>query len=256
VLASVVLSLMCLAVYGKSMFRIRRDLWLSLILLGTSGVFGYSLLFFKGLQSTDAGRAALIIGCTPVCIAALSAVLERRCLAWPVMVGIVLSLLGGMVVIAKGNWRGLLSGQLSSGDVMIFGCVLLWTVYTLLARPVMKTIPPLITVAWSCIVGTVLLLPFALANGLGQDIVGVGNSEWLALVYLGVLATALAYYWYYLAIRQVGTAVTGIFINLVPLFAVLLSGVFLKERLHWSSALGGVLVIAGVFVTVLAGNRK
>lgn len=102
---------------------------------------------------------------------------------------------------------------------------------------------------WSSIIGTILLFPAALSNGLMTDIVRARPIDWVCVVYLGALATALAYYWYYQAITAIGASRAGIFINTVPVFAVCMGFLFLGEPIHLTLILGGGMVVTGVYLT-------
>ena len=68
----------------------------------------------------------------------------------------------------------------------------------------------------------------------------------LGLAYLGILATSIAFSWYYEGINTIGAAKAAIFINLVPVFAIIFGTVFLQESLTVITFLGGGLVILGV----------
>lgn len=248
------LMLICILQGGLRMLRVRTALLPRLFLLGASGIFGYSFLFFTGLQTTDASRAGLVVGGTPACIALTAALIARR---WPsplAMAGILISLIGVSIVISNGNPLILLRGDIRIGDLMILGCVFCWTAYTLLARRVMLEIPPLVAVTWSCLMGAALIFPFAIHAGFLREIQHIDSTLWTGLFYLGVPATSLAYCGYYHAIRRIGSVASGIFINLVPLFALLFGWLFLDERLQTGEILGGLLVISGVS-TAMRANR-
>jgi drug/metabolite transporter (DMT)-like permease len=246
------LILICILQGGLRILRVRSALLPRLFLLGASGIFGYSFLFFHGLHTTDASRAGLVVGCTPACIALTAALIARR---WPsplAVVGILISLFGVSGVMSRGNPLILLRGDVRSGDLMILGCVFCWTAYTLLARRVMLEIPPLVAVTWSCLMGAMLIFPFALHAGFLQEIRHIDGSVWAGIFYLGVPATSLAYCAYYHAIRRIGGVASGIFINLVPLFALLFGWLFLDEMLQVGELVGGLLVISGVIATMRA----
>ncbi|MDT8388931.1 MAG: DMT family transporter [Lentisphaeria bacterium] len=248
---------LCLLTGGRRSLAFPRRLFPRLLLLGATGIFGYSFLFFTGLKTTAAARGGLIIGCIPVCIAIAGAVMARRRPSASAMGGILLSLLGVAFVMTRGVPLDVLRGQVKAGDLMILGCVVCWTAYTLLAKPVMAELSPLVTVTWSCFFGVLLMLPFAISGGVWRDVPGIRPRDWLGLFYLGILATSFAYHWYYKAIHSVGPVAAGIFINLVPLFALLFSVVFLKETVHVSQLVGGLMVIAGVVVTAMVmGSRR
>ena len=77
---------------------------------------------------------------------------------------------------------------------------------------------------------------------------------WSSIVFLGVFGTALAFTWYSQAIARIGTTKAAAFINLVPLFAVLLGALLLDERIGGAVLAGGALVMVGVFLTNRAAN--
>ncbi|WP_285907455.1 DMT family transporter [Pseudodesulfovibrio pelocollis] len=248
VLASVMLAVMCRRAEGR-MPRLERGQILPVLFLGATGVFVYSYFFFTGLQTIPAGRAALIVACIPVCISMLSALLYKERFGPVRVAGALLSLVGVSVVIADGNPLGLLSGGVSRGDVMILGCVASWTAYSLGGRSAMKRLSPLTAVTWSCFFGTLMLLGPAVAGGLAGDVLKARPIDWACLVFLGVLATGLAYFWYYQAISVIGASRAGIFINTVPVFAVIMGALILGEPIHLSLLVGGAMVVSGVYLT-------
>ncbi len=247
-LASAMLLLMSCRAQGR-LPRLNRAQVLPVMFLGATGVFIYSYFFFTGLKTIAAGRAALIVACIPVCISALSAILYKERFGPVRIMGALISLAGVSVVIADGNPLKLLSGGVSSGDFMILGCVASWTAYSLGGRAVMKTLPPLTTVTWSCVFGTLMLLPAALASGLFADMAQARAIDWACIVFLGILATGLAYFWYYQAIQVIGASRSGIFINTVPVFAVIMGYLLLDEPIHLSLLAGGLMVVTGVYLT-------
>ena len=247
-LASIFLLFLCRKSLGHFP-RLEKERVLPLLFLGCTGVTLYSWFFFTGLKTAPAGRAALIVACIPVCIAASSALIFKEKFGPLRILGTILSLSGVAVVIADGNPLALLAGGVRPGDLLILGCVASWTAYSLGGKSVMKTLDPLTTVTWSCVFGTLLLLPPALWNGLVEETLAAGPVQWGCLLFLSVLATGLAYYWYYRAIRIIGPSKAGIFINLVPVFAISLGTLILAEPVHLSLLGGGIMVVGGVYIT-------
>ncbi len=246
-IASVAMLLMCRVIDGRFP-RLKGRQFFAMFFLGATGIFAYSLFFFTGLQAIQSNRAALIVACTPVCIAIVSAIFMKEKIGVLGILGALLSFSGVAVVISSGNPFDLMRGGIQRGDLMILGCVVSWTTYSLAGKLVMKTMSPLHAVTWSCIFGTFMLLPCAIRWDLAGEIVDARGFDWLLILYLAIFATAIGYYWYYKAIRVLGPSRSGIFINTVPLFAVVFGVACLDEGLHPSLLAGGAMVIVGVYL--------
>lgn len=217
------------------------------VLLGMTGVFGYNLCFFSGLASVHAGRAAVIVATNPIFIALLAAVVFREPLTRSKLVGILFSVSGAIWVISHGDPAALLRGSLSSGDIWIMGCVVSWVSYSLIGKAVMGGMSALAAVALSCTAGTVLLSVPALNEGLLDSLPTITPTVWASLCYLGIMGTVVGFTWFYEGVKTIGPSRAGVFINFVPVSAVLLSILILGEPIDLSLILGGALVITGTW---------
>jgi drug/metabolite transporter (DMT)-like permease len=225
----------------------RKDV-LPVAFLGLTGIFLYNSFFFTGLQTVPAGRAALIIASVPVVIGIVSAMLLGDRLTPAKVIGTLLSLTGASIVLSDGNPLRLFQGGLAHGDLMILGCVAAWTAYSVAGSRVMRRVDPLRAVTWSCILGTFMLLPPALYHGLPADMARASLVDWGNILFLGVVATGVAFTWYYAGIRAIGPSRAGIFINLVPVFAIAMGYVILDEPVTSALLSGGAMVISGVWL--------
>jgi drug/metabolite transporter (DMT)-like permease len=222
--------------------------------IALTGVVGYNIAFFLGLRQITASRASLIIALNPVFITLASAVVFRERLSVAGLAGVLLSLAGAGLVITRGSWQDLELG-FGPGEFFISLCVVLWVSYTLIGRVALRTLTPLVSTTYASLLGCAgLVLPAFL----------VERSTWtppspsliLALAYLGLFGTVLGFIWYYEALRELGAAQAGIFINLVPVFAVLLGVLTLGEEVTPQTLLGGVLVVLGVTLTNVVRYRS
>lgn len=247
-IASLVLVLLTLRIDG-GLPRIRRGQWGPLLLLGLSGVFAYNAFFFKGLERIEAGRAAVIIASNPVLIALFAAWFLREPLSRGKVAGILLSVFGAVFVITDGHPGQVLDEGAGWGELYIFGCVVSWVVYTLVGRVALRGMTPRVAVTWSALIGTAMLLPAALLDGLVEQLPGYPPSVWLGVGYLGLCGTVLAFIWYYQGIRAIGSTRAGQFINFVPASGVALSVWLLDEPLTPSLLTGLALVSGGVYLT-------
>jgi drug/metabolite transporter (DMT)-like permease len=230
----------------------RRDL-LPLLLMGLSGIFGYNYFFLKGLKFVEAGRASIIIACNPIAIALMAALIFRERLTLLKVGGILVSIAGAVTVITRGSFDLVLGCGFGWGELYIFGCVVSWVAYSLLGKVVMADLSPLAAVTYSSVVGTLLLFPAAVAEGLFCSTYSA--EAWLSAAYLGVFGTVLGFVWYYQGIQRVGPVRAGLFINFVPISAVLMANVILHEPLTLSLLVGAMMVSTGVALTAVAPGR-
>jgi len=226
------------------------------ILLGMTGIFTYNAMFFKGLSLIEAGRAALIVATCPAFIAIASALFLREKLAPIQAIGIPLSILGAAVVISKGDLGRIVAGGVGMGEMFILGCVLSWAAYSLLGKVVMQWLSPLVCVSYSSLAGAIALAVPALFEGLTHTVRRASLLDWTSIAYLAVFGTVIGFVWFYEGVRLIGTTRAGLFINFVPISAVILAFLLLKEPVTWSLAAGATLVLSGVYLTNRASASR
>ena len=226
-----------------------KETWLRLLFLGLTGVFSYNILFFEGLKHIEAGRASLLIALNPLAITASAVILFGEKLSPKQYLGIFISLCGAVFVITNGHPSTIFTGGFGYGELAILGCVASWTAYSVTGRSVVGSISPITAVFYSSLIGTLLLLPFAMMAGCFSAAVNFDGKEWLNLIFLGLLGTAIGFTLYYLAIRKIGASRSSVFINLVPLFSIILSILLLDESLKKSVLIGGLILLLGVYLT-------
>jgi len=218
-------------------------------LLGCTGIFAYNLFFFAGLRTVEAGRASLIVALNPVLIALASVCLFNERLSLQRVTGVVLSVFGALLVIGRGDLPGLLRGSIGPGELLLLGCVVSWTLYTLIGKRLLHNVSALVAVTYSSLIGTFLLgLTMVWHAGISQA--GLGNIEvWFNITYLAVFGTLFAFVWYYKGVHALGAARAAQYINLVPVSGVCFGALLLGEPVTVSLLTGGLLVIAGLWLT-------
>jgi len=222
---------------------------ISILLGGLTGIFAYNILFFTGLTMINANRASLIIATNPIFISLASALLFKERLTLLKLSGLILSVSGALVIISDGSPADIFKTGIGKGELAIFGCVASWVSYSILGKPLMKNFSPLVAVCYSSLAGTALLFFPALFKGVFFHIPDYGIQEWGCLFYLGFFGTVLGFYWYYQGIKRIGPTKSGVFINFVPVSALILAYFILDEPVTRDIILGAVLVVSGVFLT-------
>lgn len=247
-------SLALLAFLGVARIRLVRPTtaqWVQLMVLGFFGIFFYNLCFFYGLHYINASRASLIVALNPAVIGLASWLLFKERLGCFKLVGIALCLGGAGLVIVSRNPQ-LLQGTADAwfGDLLIFGCVVGWGVYSLFSRGLNQRLGPLQTVTWSILLGTLMLTITTLVTG-RLTVAALGRIDMpqlMSLLYLGVLGSALAYIGYYDGLRRIGATRAGVFIALNQLTAVICGALLLGEQLTVPMLLGGAVILLGIYL--------
>jgi len=214
--------------------------------LGASGIFLYNLFFLFGMQSISAGRGALVVALNPVITLLAAAWLLKEGMTPKKLLGSALAFAGCLTVIGKGDPLAFLEGKVGAGETLILGCAFMWSAYTLIGRLGTRSLSALVMTAYASSAGFLMLLATALVVAPASLAPTYSFNAWSAIVFLGLLGTTLGFTWFSAAVQQIGAQRASIFINLVPVAAVLQGALLLGERLDLSALVGGTLVIAGV----------
>ena len=229
----------------------RRD-WLGLIGLGVVGHFLYQYFFIGGLARTSVANSSLMLAATPVVIALLAPMLGQDRVSRLHWAGAALSMLGIYIVVGHG---ASIERAAVIGDVMMFVAVCCWAFYTLGARQLMMRHSPVGVTGLSMAIGTLLYVPALWPSVRAVQWSAVSVSTWLAVIYSAVFALCVAYTIWYAAVRQIGSARTSVYSNVVPLVAMLTAVTFLDEPLTVSKVVGAGAVLIGVALTRVGRRR-
>lgn len=246
--AAASLLLLVLWRHGRLPVLNRREL-LIVLAMGATGIFLYNLCFLYGIQTITAGRGALVVAMAPVITLLAAAWLLREGMTPQKALGSALAFAGCLTVIGKGDPLALLGGKVGAGETLILGCAVLWSAYTLIGRLGTRSLPALVMTAYASCAGFLMLLGAALLHDPAQLVPTYDAGAWGAILFLGLLGTTLGFTWFSAAVQEIGAQRASIFINLVPVAAVLQGALLLGERLDVSALLGGMLVISGVLLT-------
>jgi drug/metabolite transporter (DMT)-like permease len=212
------------------------------------GVLGNHLLILMGLNYVSGAVGGVIIGSSPVVTTFLSALLIRDVPLRAVLSGALLSFAGvGLVSVAgfqSAGERPLLGGTL------IFLGVVSWALYSIGSRSIMERVSAL-TVNWTTLaVATVLQIPLLWTDHKMMDagMISVTTSDWLALAYLVVFATAIAQQAWLFGVKGIGPSRASVLGNLTPVAAIGLSALLLHDSVGSVEVIGICLILAGVWV--------
>jgi drug/metabolite transporter (DMT)-like permease len=212
-------------------------------------VLGNHLLTLFGLRYISAAAAGVIIGASPVITAFLSSVLIRDVPFRVVVAGCAVSFAGVALVSGVGGGNAAGENPWLGGTLVLLGLAS-WALYTIGGRRTMERFSPL-TVNWTTLLISILLqIPLLWTDQkvmtAGLDSVPVNG--WLALGYLIVFATALGQQAWLYGVKGVGPSRAGVFINLIPVSALILSTIVLGDHIGLKELAGIGLILTGVWL--------
>lgn len=239
-----------IAVAMRKQFEfLHRKEWLYFALLGFLGITFHQWLQSNGLQTSEAGTTAWIVSTTPVFMALLGWIILREKLAWIKILGILLAFIGVLLVVYDGNLAAIsLRSFGKPGDVLILISAVNWAVFSVLSRRGLRTHPATLMMLYVMFFGWLFT---SLAFFATQDIAEVNQlttGGWLAVTFLGLFCSGLAYIAWYDALKALSTAQTGVFLYIEPLVAVVVAFFILKEPITLASTIGGGIIILGVWL--------
>ena len=226
--------------------RVTTREWGQLAVLGLIGHVLYQLCFIGGLARTSVANSSLMLAVTPVLIAVISALLGQERIGRAHWIGALVSSAGIYLVVGKGFHLG---GSGLIGDLLMFGAVCCWAIYTLGTRPLMERHSPVAVTGLSMALGTLVYVPIVWSDVRPVDWSRVSAWTLGLSIYSALFALCVAYTIWYVAVRQIGSARTSAYSNLIPVVAMASAVLFLGEPLEWRKVIGAAAVLAGVALT-------
>ncbi|KPU44217.1 putative amino-acid metabolite efflux pump [Oxobacter pfennigii] len=222
--------------------------------LGIVGMFGYHVMFFMALKYTSAINSSLIAATNPLMTAILASFFLGDKMSYKKIGPVLLSLSGVALTITGGNFKEVVQAGLNIGDLFMLAAVFLWAAYSVLSKKIGGKYSPIVLTAYSFISCSIILIPFVIWENPASFIPSSTISGWTAVFYMAIFPSVIGYLVQQHSIKIIGARRTMIFVNLVPVFSIILSLLILKETLSPFKLLSSLLIIVGVYFTNRLGN--
>jgi drug/metabolite transporter (DMT)-like permease len=220
--------------------------WRALILLGLTGIAAYNALFFGGLRLAPSSDSILLIPTTnPIWTGIFGALLlgERLSMRLRIAIGIAL---GGMLLVLAGGPQASFGGERLSGNLLFISASVVFGLSHVVARVTTRHISPLGATTFAGLLGALFLLPGAIIEGGLDELRAATVSFWLVMTFIAFAGTALGYVLWYRGVQALGAGGAGFYTNLIPVFGLSLSALFLAEYPTALQVAGGALMLGAV----------
>ena len=243
------LALACVAPRFEPRRPARRDIP-ALVAAGALGMSAYQLLLNAGEQTVTAGTASLLVSIGPIFVAVLAAVFLHERITRRAAGGIAIAF-SGALIIALGQGGGV---TLSSGALVVLAAALSQAAFFVLQKPLLARYTAFEVTAYAMWAGTVLLVPFG--AGVPDAVAHAGAEPLLAVVLLGVGASAVGFISWAFALARMPVSTASSALYSVPVVAILVALVWLGELPSLASVLGGAVALGGVVLATAQRTRK
>jgi len=228
--------------------------WLGLVLSALTGVTLNQFLFIGGLARTSALHAGLVVGLGPVIVLILSAARGQERITFWKLCGIAIAFLGmGLLVFERAGEPGQASWV---GDLIVLSGSTAFAFFTILVKETARVYDDLTLNAGIFVIGAVLMLPFGAAAMLSVPWRTIPERAWLGLAFMAVCGSVIGYVIYGYALRHLSASRVAAFTYLQPVIAAALAVWIMNESITALEVFGGVLIIAGMYLTRERGSDR
>jgi drug/metabolite transporter (DMT)-like permease len=201
------------------------------------------------LVTAQATTTGWIIASTPIFMALLGLIILRERLLWYQVAGIFLAAFGVLLVVTKGDLSAIAAGTFGTpGDLLVLVSAPNWAVFSALSRSGLKRYPSTLMMFYVMSFGWLFTsILFFSGSGISQ-IVSIPWDGWIAIAFLGVFCSGLAYIFWYDALKVLSVAQTGAFLYIEPIITVIVAALLLREAILLATLVGGITILIGVWL--------
>lgn len=219
-------------------------------LLGQLGISVYFWLQYTGLQLTNAGLAAmLVVGLVPLATMLTSGLALGEPLGGRRALALVLGAAGVVIVVSQQESAVALESGFLFGALCLIANAFCFAVYSTLIRGIRARYSSLTTTAGLTVAGTLGLLLLSLASDDWASLAALTGVQWLAIAYLAVVCSALAYFFYNYALTRIEASKAAVWLYLEPPVAMVLGALLLSEAIAIQTVVGGLVILASLYLT-------
>jgi len=220
--------------------------WKALVALGLTAVAGYNALYFWGLSLAPSSDSILLIPITnPIWTTLIATMFIGERPGRRLSIGMVVAF-AGMLLVLVGGYTGDFDRARLLGNGMFILAAIVFGASHVVSRVVTRQISPIGATTMAGIIGTIALLPMVILEGGLSELPAAPVSFWLNIAFVAFGVTVIGYVLFYRSVRSIGPGRTSFYTNLVPLFGLTLSAIFLAEYPTIVQLAGGGVMLGAI----------
>jgi drug/metabolite transporter (DMT)-like permease len=218
--------------------------------MGVVGLAGNQVFFLVGIRQTSVAHGVLLFTLTPILVLLVASVLKHESITRRKIIGMAVAAAGVLTLQIMPDETGQATLR---GDLLILIATLAFALFTVFGRPTSIRLGSITVNTFGYVGCAVVLAPVTIWEATRFDLSSVSAGAWASLLYMAVFPSVICYTIYYYALTYMAASRVAALTYLEPFIATLLAVVWLGESVTYAVVAGGILVLAGVWLTERSG---
>ena len=238
--------LLTIALLQKRDFSINLESHGYILILAIIAVF-HLWIQVTGLKFTTASNTGWIIGTAPIFMALLGLFFFKEKLTVLKVTGIIIATFGLLMLVGNGNPANIDLIK-NKGDLLVLASAFTWGIYSMVNKKISLNYSPVMTILYLFIMMAIIIIPFTINDGAIKSVINLSGIGWVAILFLGLLCSGVAYVIWAYALREMESAKVGAYLYFEPFVTVIAAWILLREDITLFMILSGLIITAGVFL--------
>ncbi len=238
-----------LRVKGVDLTLEKRDIP-RVVLLSLLGMVGYHVFFFTALKHTSSVNTSLIAAMNPIVTTIMASIFLKEKFPRKAIGGILISFTGVALIVTNGSLEVIKNMSFNIGDIYMLMAILSFSIYFIVLKGIVGRVDPMKLTFYVFFFCVVMLVPMVIYENPVEYLPRTTSKGWGSLIYMSIFASVVAYLIQQISVKRIGPAKTSLYVNLVPLFSMVMAYFILGEVITLPKIFAGAMIISGVLITL------
>ena len=221
-----------------------------ILLLSLLGMVGYHVFFFTALKHTSSVNTSLIAAMNPIMTTIMASIFLKEKVPKKSIGGILISFTGVALIVTNGSLEVIRSMSFNIGDIYMLMAILSFSIYFIVLKGIVGRVDPMKLTFYVFFFCAVMLVPMVTYENPMEYLPNTTSKGWGSLIYMSIFASVIAYLIQQISVKRIGPAKTSLYVNLVPLFSMIMAYFILGEQITLPKVFAGAMIISGVLITL------
>ena len=223
--------------------------WFLMTSIAILGVTIFNSFTYISLKSAMVINSTLMASVAPVMMIGFSWLIFRTKTSKFQFAGIILSLLGAISIILKGNLTNLYNLHFTTGDLWMLAAVISWCLYSVLLRKIDRHTSQLANLEVMIIIGVIFIFPFYILESNKTSYLPAIGLDLAIIIYVAIFASIVAFFSWNKGVSIIGPNRASLFLHLIPVFSSVWAIFFLNEKFVFFHVIGIVFILSGIILS-------